>query len=476
MSDKPVASPQGFFGRRDRLGAIGTMLAALIALLAPALWNGFPLIFADTGGYLARPFEGTLELGRSVIYGVVLAAGVPFDFWPVVVLQAALTIWVIVLTLRTLTPDLNSARSLAIILALIVVTSLPWYVSQLMPDIFVLLAPIALHLLAFRRRQLAALEAVALGSVVALAIASHMSALALVLVQAAALAALNLLARFVSLPSPALRPAALAIGGGIALALMSNAAVAGKFSFTPGGSTFLFARLAQDGIAERYLDDHCRDSSLRLCAVRDEITMPAEDWLWSGDSPLYRLGGWQALEAEVDEIVLESLWLYPGAHLVSAVRNTAMQLVTLSTGEGINSTHNWHAEDVLSALAPRAMPRFEAAAQQRDGFDFRAINLVQVPAALLATALLPVVIIVLRRRRPHVAAFALSALIALLANAAICGNFSTPNARYQSRLAPLAMFALLIAAAGIRRGDLSRDHGRWLERSVRPPSPDPQAA
>ena len=63
----------------------------LLVLLAPALWNGFPLIFSDTGGYLARPFERTLELGRSAFYGTFIAAGIPLDFWPNVLLQAALT-------------------------------------------------------------------------------------------------------------------------------------------------------------------------------------------------------------------------------------------------------------------------------------------------------------------------------------------------------------------------------------------------
>ena len=38
------------------------LLALPFVLLAPALWNGFPLIFPDTGGYLERPLLGTLEI------------------------------------------------------------------------------------------------------------------------------------------------------------------------------------------------------------------------------------------------------------------------------------------------------------------------------------------------------------------------------------------------------------------------------
>ena len=41
-----------------------------VLMLLPAIYNGFPFIYADTGGYVARPFEGTLELGRSALYGV----------------------------------------------------------------------------------------------------------------------------------------------------------------------------------------------------------------------------------------------------------------------------------------------------------------------------------------------------------------------------------------------------------------------
>ncbi len=54
-------------------------------LIAPALWNGFPLLQWDTGGYLARWYEGYLVPSRAVVYGLMLNAGAPLAFWPVVV-------------------------------------------------------------------------------------------------------------------------------------------------------------------------------------------------------------------------------------------------------------------------------------------------------------------------------------------------------------------------------------------------------
>ena len=83
-----------------RLTAIVAYAAMMLMLLAPALLNGFPLIFPDTGGYLDRPILGTLEMGRSALYGAFLYPGVAFSFWPNIILQAAMMVWLIALTLR----------------------------------------------------------------------------------------------------------------------------------------------------------------------------------------------------------------------------------------------------------------------------------------------------------------------------------------------------------------------------------------
>src|SRR5437868_9224195 len=89
--------------------------AAVLMLLAPALWNGFPLLQYDTGGYLARWYEGHLEESRSTVYGLYLVLTARPDFWPAVALQALLTVWVLWLTLR--------AHALATPLMLIITTA-----------------------------------------------------------------------------------------------------------------------------------------------------------------------------------------------------------------------------------------------------------------------------------------------------------------------------------------------------------------
>jgi hypothetical protein len=454
----PGVVPAGAFSTAvaKRLAWPVAAVVMVLALLGPALWNGFPLIFADTGGYLLRPFEGTLELGRSALYGTFLAAAIRLEFWPSVLIQAALAVRIIVLTLRTHLGGVRPSTAVLVVLSLAGLTSLPWTTSQLMPDVFVPLAALALHLLAFRPGELKAAEIAGLGCLAAFAIASHMSILGMGLGLLLAYAVMRVPVFRLGLPRPRLALPAATLAAGIGLALTSNAIIGGQFAFTPGGANFLFGRLVQDGLVSRYLDRVCPDPTLRLCAYRNELPMPAVDWMWWSDSPLQKLGSWREFTPEAERIIVGTLRTDPGAHVVTAVTNTWQQLVTLDTGDGVNPDNNQHAVWVLSEHAPGAMTRFKAAAQQRDLFDFTAINWIQVPLALLATAAMPIIVLRLRQRRPAVAALALSALLALLANAAICGIFSNPDARYQSRLAPIAPLAALVAMLDLRRTRKSR--------------------
>jgi hypothetical protein len=347
----------------------------------------------------------------------------------------------------------------AVISSLILFSSLPWYAGMLMPDIFVPLAVLALHLLAFAQADLHRYEAPLLIAVVAFAIASHMSILALMAGLLLLFFALKSAASRVAMPRPRLDLPIAACACGVALALFFNLAIAGKFAFTPGGSSFLFARLLQSGIVARYLADRCPAPAIRLCAYRAELPQDADDWLW-GNSPLGKLGGWEAFEPEARWIILDSLLRYPLLHIRSAVQATAEQLVTLDTGEGLHAKDNWHAEGILQRFAPRAMASFRASLQQRDALDFTMLNLVHVPIALMASAMLPIFVVLLRGRNPALAALALTVAFAILANAAICGIFSNPNARYQSRIAPLAVLTVLaILFHLLRRVGVKRPYG-----------------
>ncbi len=439
---------------RDDLASAGRALrwpatcAAMAAvMLLPAIWNGFPFVFADTGGYLIRPFMGTLELGRSALYGAFLAAGISLDFWPCVIVQALLCAWLVSLVLRTqgLT---RPATAFAVVVALCVCTSLPWYAGQLMPDVFMPLAVLATYLIAFAAPQLRRSEIAALAAVIAFAIAVHMSILAVLLVLFVSFAVLRFAAPSASSLRPRLDLPAVGIAAGIALALFSNYLIAGAATFTPGGVNFLFARLLQDGLVETYLDRNCPSPGLTLCAYRGE-KLPDEndEWLWDGDSPLRALGGWRAFAPQAGRIILGSIEQQPLANIRAAAINSYGQLISVATGDGFDDTENWHTEWAIRTYAPQAAPPFLADRQQHNAINFDPINKwLQMPLALCATLLLPVLVLLCWRRHPRAAALALTVSIATVANATVCATFSGINDRYQSRIVSIAVLAAALAA------------------------------
>jgi hypothetical protein len=148
-------------------------------------------------------------------------------------------------------------------------------------------------------------------------------------------------------------------------------------------------------------------------------------------------------------------------HLRTAARAAAEQLVTLATGEGLGSKDNWHARRALQQYAPGTMTALAASRQEHDAFDFSMVNFIHVPVALAATAMLPVFVVLYRRRNPQLSLLAATVLFAIVTNAAICGIFSNPNARYQSRIAPLAALIAAIVLLELwkaRSGSRLRDH------------------
>src|SRR3984957_20868106 len=125
---------------------LGEAAVAILLLLAPAMWNGFPFLQYDTGGYLARWFEGYLVPSRSTVYGLFAVAGWPLHFWPEVFVQAAVAVWVIWLMLRVYGFADRPLALLGTVGALAAVPSLPWLAGILLTDIFAGTAVLALHL------------------------------------------------------------------------------------------------------------------------------------------------------------------------------------------------------------------------------------------------------------------------------------------------------------------------------------------
>lgn len=419
-------------------------IAIPLLLLAPAIWNGYPLLQWDTGGYLARWYEGYLVPSRSTVFGLYLHFGEASSFWIDLGVQALATLWILHLTLRVIGMS-EPWRLLAIALALVLTTALPWLASTLLTDIFTGLAVLALFLLVLHGDKISRWEKLALFVLIAFSAASHSATMAVLLgLLCLALLAWPLLRGRIS--GGGMLQAWLSLVAGGAMLLSANFALSGELAWTPGGYGVTFGRMMQDGIVAQYLRDHCAREKFKLCPYREELPATADKFLW-GRGVFDALGRFKGLNDEMRTIVLGSLREFPAWQAQAALAAAGKQLAKAATGEG---THGWipHTYGIIERYIPSQLRPMRAARQQRWQLDFTAINYLHVPVAL-ASMLLLVAIFGWRAWAfgfDDLTLLAATVTFAVLGNAFICAVISGPHDRYGARLAWVATFVVLVAA------------------------------
>jgi len=432
-------------------------IAIPILLVAPAIWNGYPLLQFDTGGYLARWYEGYLVPSRSTVFGLYLHFGEGSSFWINIGIQALATFWILQLTLRVLGMS-EPLRLLGIGIALVLTTTLPWLASVLLTDIFAGLSVLALYVLVLHGKRISRIEKGALFAFIAFSASSHSGTIAVLLGLALlALVAWPLLRGRIS--GAGLLQGWLSLLTGAGMLLSANFALSGDFAWTPGGYGVAFGRMLQDGIVTQYLRDHCAGEKFKLCPYRNELPATADSFLW-GNSMFNALGRFRGMNDEMKTIVLGSLADYPAWQAQAALTATAKQLTMVATGEG---TDEWlgHTYGIMERYIKGQIKPMRAAKQQQSRLDFTVINAVHVPVALVSLLLL-VGILAWRgwwRGFDDLTVLAATVSLAVLGNAFVCAVISGPHDRYGARLAWVATFVVLIAAVRSFSGDDDRRSG-----------------
>jgi hypothetical protein len=426
-------------------------VAIPLMLIAPALWNGYPLLQYDTGGYLARWYEGYLVPSRSTAFGLYLHFGEASDFWINLGVQALATLWILQLTLRVFGMA-RPLRLMAVSVVLILTTALPWLASMLLTDIFAGLSVLSLFILVLHGDKTSTIEKCLLFAFTAFAAATHSATLAVLL----GLCCAGWIARALlrdRIAVSGLLQGSLTIIAGAAMLLSANFALSGQFAWTPGGYGVAFGRMMQDGIVARYLKDHCPEQRLKLCPYRNELPPTADDFLW-GHSMFDKLGRFQGLNDEMGFIVQRSLVEHPLWQVEAALVATAQQLAEVATGEG---TQRWipHTTGIIERYLPAQIAPMRAAHQQHGDIDFTVINWIHIPVALVSMLLVVVILAtaIRRRRLNDLTLLAATVALALLGNALVCGVISGPHDRYGARMVWIATFVVLIAAIRHFAGD-----------------------
>jgi hypothetical protein len=427
------------------------LLIAVLIMSGAALYNGYPMVYPDTGAYLRVHNIGD----RSVFYSLFLApARLTHTLWSVVFAQCLLTAYLLRLVLREVFAIGSRLEFLAIIAVLCMTTSLPWYAGFLMPDIFTPLMVLGLFMLAFCFDRLSRWEQCFVVSLTFVAAIVHYSHIPI----AIGLLAIGILARWVqnrysraAIPHLAL-PAAVVVAGIVAL-VMSNYLMLGIATYSPGGYAFELARLVQNGPAVEYLRESCPTRHYAACAFLDRMPMSSSKFLWS-ENNLFSKGGFIGQRKEGLEIVTGTIEEYPLWVFRDAIADTFRQLLHCLTGAGLRSwATNYNPSVPLRSLYPEEFASYVNSKQNRGQLEhMRGIQYLDASFLLFSVFYCVSIGILLACRRQWLPVeLIITVGVAILLNAFVTGAISEPINRYGSRviwLIPLIGIALWRKAVG----------------------------
>lgn len=429
---------------RRQLPAIGMVLLGAFLLCLPAIWNGFPLVYSDTGAYLATAFEGKVPMARPTGYGLFIRyTSLGGHIWWPIFAQGLLTAALLMRALRVALPAIDIRKAYPIAFAISMgCTGMAWYVSQLMPDVFTGLLALTFFLILFDQdaKWWGRLLYAALAYVFCFA---HYSHTAMMLFLAGSALAVGLLQRIRR------RPAAFPLAGIVWAALPALLAVFSYYyvnysndlgwRMTRSAHVFTVARLSETGMLQEYLHETCAEKHWSLCPYADSLPPSAADFIWNENSPFKRTGYWEGSKPGYDSLLSDFFGRprFVKWYLKEASKAGFKQMFAMSVGEGLTPYNESSSPyKFFERAMPAQIPAYVASRQFEREFSF-AWERWLLNGIMVVSALLLVVVGLLRRRQmsPILLWFSVVASASYVANAVLTGALANVYSRLQARIA-----------------------------------------
>ncbi|HUO21515.1 MAG TPA: GtrA family protein [Caulobacteraceae bacterium] len=439
--------------------------------MKPGVKWGDPPVTSD------RLIDAAVEGARSPYYGVLLHGTYLIgSLWLLAAIQSALAAWVAYLLWRTLAPRAPLWSFLVLVGGVVVGSSLSFFATFAMPDVFAGIGGGAAVLLLCQADRLKRGEKIGLWLLTAYSLAIHRShlltAIGLVVIGYVLLLCMGLKREVLLKRAGTILAAAL-------VAWMSGAAFGALYKARTGlplsHPPFLMARVLADGPGQDYMHTACAQdhNAYAVCFFAKNINSHSTEnlVLWSTRRNLgvFNIGNRPTrvrLENEESAFVLGTIEQEPLAELGAALSNWGRQLLFFQVDDPLRNPAAYLVGRYWpTTTLPKLIPNFNACRPPLSCKPpFPQQQLAWWHGAVLVATLAFLVWRFSRRdvrsafssrglKRNDESARVLATLALLLVvvvvNAAVCGMLSGPFGRYQARVVWLAPLAAGLAACAL---------------------------
>lgn len=329
----------------------GVFILSTFLLVFPALFSKFPLVYSDSGTYINSSVSFIPPVDRPLGYGIFINIfSWVYTLWPVVLAQSAMGVFLIwkftKLLLKGKSEKQQKVAFFSTVILLAIGSSVVWYASQLMPDVFIAYGVMAV-LLYFIDHEAKRWDHVGYLIVILVCFITHFSHLLILALTIGIIFwvrnwrwkdQLGEAKRFFK------RVAMVLVLGIFSVLFMSVMNYREFNKFAPSMATYIFmtGRLAESGILEKYLEKQCEMQSERCCNLcgNYEDIKSTNDLIWS-DGGILSQHGWNWIEA--NECSKSLFWEVMGNpeyfmyFVLDCGRNTMVQLFQVNIGGGLGA-------------------------------------------------------------------------------------------------------------------------------------------
>jgi hypothetical protein len=413
-------------------------------LLWVAVFNGYPIFYPDSGQYLSVSVDLQSPIYRTIGYSIFIRL-VSFGIspWLVVIAHSFITIFILHRAFNFIVRQNALSERGLVFMGLMVFlafgTTLPWFVGQIMPDVFTGLSFLSLFLLLYDS-EISLERTVLISAVLCISVGTHITHLLTVTLLLLAIFILRAFGVFrESWPTRStkgiLACVLVPIMAITALLAVSNWRSGFGFTLSPGKSVFLLGRLIESGLAADYLQQRCGIEELTSCKYLHNLPKTSEEFLWGSHPLLKEMGGWNGATGEASSIVSGIIWQYPVRFAAECARQMFRQFVAFTAGSGNYAIRSGPEFEGFRELYPGDVQKYLLSRQSLGRLAMDAYRVTPVYTAVFWCSFgVSLMALLTRRLRVRMAnqLFVLT-LVFLFLNALVTGALSGVDDRYQAR-------------------------------------------